>query len=98
GNATNVTLAQVYVAADASDPARDALYVGGTNGNDVILIQSGTVAGTVKVVVNGVPAGQFPLTSGGRTIGRILAWGNDGNDSITVHANVTLDAVLDGGD
>jgi Ca2+-binding RTX toxin-like protein len=99
GNSDDAVYDQVFVDVDPSNPARSALFVGGTNANDVIEVRNGTVANTIRVVINGVARGQFPRTAGELTIGRVLAWGNDGNDTITVFADVgVIDTVLNGGD
>jgi hypothetical protein len=95
GNGSNVILDAVYVAANPSDPTALALFVGGTNGNDTIVLQAGSTAGTVQVVINSVNRGQFALTG----ISRYLIWGNDGDDTITVSTSLpAIEAVIYGGE
>jgi Ca2+-binding RTX toxin-like protein len=96
-NAVDVTLSQVYVATDPSNPVALALFVGGTNGNDTILVRQGTTAAFLDVVINGVDQGQFSLANNGATINRIIIYGNAGDDTITVSPNVTFNTYIDGG-
>ncbi len=93
----DVTVNAVYVAADPADNGQLALIVGGGDGNDTILVRPGTTSAYLDVVVNGVDQGQFLITSGAGTIGRVLVYGNDGNDTITVSTAVKVDTVLYGG-
>jgi Ca2+-binding RTX toxin-like protein len=98
-NTADVTVARVYVAADPSVDGQNALFVGGTSGDDVIVVQRGTTSAYIDVVINGVDQGEFPVTSGGVPIGRIIVYGNAGNDTITINTNVgAIDAVIYGGD
>jgi Ca2+-binding RTX toxin-like protein len=98
GDSTDVTVNAVYVTADPSNPDQLALFVGGSNGDDTILVRQGTTAGYLDAVINGVDRGQFAISSGAGTIGRIIAYGNDGNDTITINPSAGLiDAILDGG-
>src|SRR5262249_32095153 len=69
GNSTDVTVNAVYVTQDPSNPAQLALFVGGTNGGDTIVVRQGTTAGSIDIVINGVDRGQVPITSGAGTIG-----------------------------
>jgi Ca2+-binding RTX toxin-like protein len=97
-NTIDLTVNNVGVYADPSDPTHNALFIGGTSGADTILVKQGTTAAFIDVVVNGVDKGQFALTSGGVSIGRILIYGNDGNDTITIGATApALDAYIYGG-
>jgi Ca2+-binding RTX toxin-like protein len=95
GNSTNALLSQVFVSPDPSNPAQNVLFVGGTNGDDVIVVKPGTTSAYLDVVVNGVDRGQFPVTSNGVSIGRIIVYGNDGNDTLTGGGGNTF---MDGGD
>jgi Ca2+-binding RTX toxin-like protein len=69
------------------------LYVFGTTGNDTILVNPGTVAGTVTVTMNSVLIGTFSPT------GRIIIYGRSGagtSDSIGVSSQITLPAWIYG--
>jgi Ca2+-binding RTX toxin-like protein len=97
-NTVDVTVGNVIVSQDPSDPARLALYVGGTTGNDVIEVCSGSTAGTLRVVINGLDQGTFARTTAAGTIGRLVVYGNDGNDAVTINSNVdAIAAVIYGG-
>jgi Ca2+-binding RTX toxin-like protein len=96
-NTTDMTVGMVYVAADPSADGQLALFVGGTSGNDTIVVQPGTTSAYLDVVINGVDRGQFAITSNGQSIDRIIIYGNDGNDTFTVSPKVTIDAVIYGG-
>jgi Ca2+-binding RTX toxin-like protein len=96
-NSTDVTVSQVFVSSDPSNPTQLALFVGGTNNADSILIQLGRTSAFLYVVINGKDRGQFIINSSVGSIDRVIVYGNDGNDSITVSPNVTIDAVLFGG-
>jgi Ca2+-binding RTX toxin-like protein len=97
GNVADVTVGQVYVAADPSNPSALALFLGGSNGNDSILVRQGSSAAYLDVVINGVDRGQFALTSNGATMDRVIIYGNAGDDTITVSPNVTVNAYIEGG-
>jgi Ca2+-binding RTX toxin-like protein len=95
-NSTDVTLNTIFVSADPSNPSTRALIVGGSNAADTILVRQGSSSAYLDVVVNGVDKGQFAIASTSGAIGRIIVYGHDGNDSITVNTNVQIDAVLYG--
>jgi uncharacterized delta-60 repeat protein len=76
---------------DYSDNGNTNLVVGGTTGNDTIVIQPGTVTGSFEVVLNGVSQGSFSPTGS-----MIKVYGQAGNDLIKVAADVTLSARLYG--
>jgi len=61
--------------------------IGGTNGADTIMVQKGTTAGGIQVIINGVNQGQF-FAPAGTTFSRIVVYGNDGNDNITINSNL----------
>ncbi|HUG91797.1 MAG TPA: hypothetical protein VML55_13245, partial [Planctomycetaceae bacterium] len=69
------------------------LVVGGTTGNDVITFGPGDNAGDIEVIVNGSSLGVYQPT------GRLVAFGQDGNDVIEVSGSIGLPAWLygDGG-
>ena len=96
-NSTDVTVGQVYVTSDPSNPAQLALFVGGTNNADTILVKLGSSSAFLDVVINGKDLGQFAITTTAGTIDRVIVYGNDGNDSITVSQNVAINTVIYGG-
>ncbi len=97
-NTIDITANNVIVSPDPSDPSRLALYVGGTAANDVIEVRAGSTSGSLQVVVNGLDRGTFARTTAAGTIGRVIVYGNDGNDTITINSNVdAIPAVLYGG-
>jgi Ca2+-binding RTX toxin-like protein len=97
-NSTDVTVDNVVVSPDPSDPSRLALFVAGTNGNDVIEVRAGGTPGSLQVVINGVVRGTFARSTTAGTIGRVIVYGNDGDDTITINGNVDpIAAVLYGG-
>jgi len=97
-NSTYATVNKIYVDQDPSDPTHNALFVGGTGGDDTIVVKQGTSSAYLDVVINGVDKGQFAVTSNGVSITRIVVYGNDGNDTITLNTNIgAIDAVLYGG-
>jgi len=79
--------------ADPWVAGKNALIIHGTSGDDTITV---TLAGKKKdllVTINGVP--QVPVPRKG--IGRVIVYGQDGNDRIEILAPVALPAYLDGG-
>jgi ELWxxDGT repeat protein len=71
------------------NPALTDLYVGGTLGNDVILLNpSGT---SVAVTINGVAAGTYAPTAG------LVVFAQAGNDQVTVASTIIRPACLFGG-
>lgn len=68
----------------------NAFVVGGTSGNDTILVQQ--VRGGIRVLVNGVVVGG--VQSGLKTV-EVL--GGDGNDNIVMAGNLTITGILRGG-
>jgi hypothetical protein len=77
---------------DATNPNLRTLTVVGTPGNDVISFDAGSDSGLVMAAVSGVPTGRFMPT------GRLIAYGEDGNDQISVDEAIALTAILDGGE
>jgi len=67
------------------------LAVGGTMGNDTIVFSPGGNSGGIDVSINGVSQGSFTPT------GRILAYGQAGDDDIQVGGSLSLPAWLYGG-
>jgi len=84
----NVVIQHATVTADPLAPAKNALFVGGTNRNDLILILP--YRNDVRVWLNGKIQGTFIVS------GHIFVFGLAGNDRIVV-AGVQHDAILDGG-
>ena len=78
--------------ADESNPSLRTLTVVGTSANDSISFLSGPGSGVVRAAISGVPTGKF------RPTGRLIAYGLDGHDEITVDDNVGLTAILYGGE
>ena len=70
----------VTLTADSLNPTTTVLYVGGTAGNDTILINPATRGG-VTVTINGKTTGPYNVT------GRIEVHGWEGNDVITVNGS-----------
>lgn len=68
------------------------LYVGGSDGNDTISVNSHGNQGNLAVAINGLNQGTFSAPS------KVVVYGGAGNDTIAVQANLTLDAWLFGGD
>src|SRR4051812_33653632 len=80
----------VVIGADPIDPARTALIVTGTAGNDTIWVRpSGAL---LNVQINGVNKGNFAIPTG-----HIILDGQAGNDQLSVDARVTVPAYLIGG-
>jgi hypothetical protein len=65
---------------DPFDNTKTALVVGGTTGQDTIVLQPGAVTGSILVTVNGVTIGPYSPT------GYIFITGQGGGDSITLQA------------
>ena len=88
---TTVTVAVVALQASPFDPSKMDLVVGGTSGNDDIRFVSVGSGGNIKVVFNSVSLGVFHPT------GRIVAYGQDGDDTIVVGGGISRSAWLFGG-
>jgi Ca2+-binding RTX toxin-like protein len=78
--------------ADVVSAGLRTLTITGTPANDVISFTSGPGAGVVQAAISGVPTGRFMPT------GRLIAYGEDGNDTISVDEAIALTAILDGGE
>ncbi|MGA2499565.1 MAG: PKD domain-containing protein, partial [Tepidisphaeraceae bacterium] len=77
---------------DPIDHTRQALFVGGTAGNDTITISPAT-GGQVQVTIAGtIQHSPFSPT------GRIVVYGGAGNDTITVNSAITQVCEIHGGD
>jgi Ca2+-binding RTX toxin-like protein len=77
---------------DEQNPILRTLTVIGTPGDDVISFNSGPGMGVIQAVIAGLPTGSFMPT------GRLIAYGEDGNDTIAVGDGIALTAILDGGE
>jgi hypothetical protein len=85
-----VTIAGAELVADPFQPGKTALVVGGTSGNDTISFTL-TQNDQIKVTLNGVQqGGVFSPT------GHLIAYGQDGDDTIQVASNISLPSVLYG--
>jgi Ca2+-binding RTX toxin-like protein len=87
-----VEIKAVEVQPDTTDPTRTQLVVGGTSGDDQIVLNPGGTGGTVQVIINDVVVGTFSPT------GRIVVFGQAGNDNIQVASGVANTAWLYGDD
>jgi Ca2+-binding RTX toxin-like protein len=87
------TSLDVGIARLEDDPlaaGQQALYVGGSTGNDTIVL-SPTAGGQVQVQINGSSVGSFAPTS------RMVVYAQAGNDDVQVAGGITLPAWLYGG-
>ncbi len=80
---------------DAFDPTKTVLAVGGSLGNDTIVINKGANMGQYTVSVNGVSQGTFAAPPGA-PFSRLVAFGQAGDDTIQVASTITLPAWLYG--
>jgi len=80
--------------ADPNDPAKTALFVGGTSGNDKIALTLSS--GFLLPTVNGQKFGQTPSGFAGIT-GGIYLFGYAGNDEITVPKGINNPVFMLGG-
>jgi ELWxxDGT repeat protein len=78
--------------ADESNPNLRTLTVIGTPDDDVISFNSGSASGVIQAAISGVPTGSFMPT------GRLIAYGEDGNDQMSIDESIALTAILDGGE
>ena len=87
----DVNVAVAALESDPLDPAHPMLVVGGTTGNDLIVVLPAAAHGSLRIFVNHVPQGTFA------TAGRIVVFGQDGNDDIRVSGLISNSAWLFGG-
>jgi Ca2+-binding RTX toxin-like protein len=85
-------VATQLITIQAAEIQGDTLAVGGTLGDDTIFFTPAGNSGGINVSINGVSQGTFTPT------GRILAYGQAGNDDIQVAGSISLSAWLYGGD
>jgi hypothetical protein len=91
-NSSVVTVQPVALEPDPIDPAKTALVVGGTRGDDSIIFKQKCGSATIGVWLNDRSLGWFWPT------GHIIAYGGAGNDTISVNPSISIDCVLFGGD
>jgi PKD domain-containing protein/hemolysin type calcium-binding protein len=93
GGVTTVSLQVAIVAAqlqtDAADSTKTALVVGGSTDSDVIQLHQ--ASGQIEVTIGGISQGAFAPT------GRILIYGQAGNDDIKLSGSISNDAWMYGG-
>ncbi len=77
---------------DPTDPTKTALFVGGTTGDDTIKVIQHGKSGNYRVTINGQDEGTFSPT------GRIIIFGQAGDDDISVPNSITLPVEMYGGD
>ena len=87
-----ITITAVALQTDPCDPTKTMLVVGGTPGNDTIVFNPGSGPGDVQVLLNSISLGTFSPT------GRLVAYGQAGDDFIQVAGGLSLSAWLYGGD
>jgi ELWxxDGT repeat protein len=87
----SITIRAVELQRDPNDPTLTDLVVGGTTGPDTILFSNGSTPGSVRVSLDGAALGTFNPT------GRIIAFGQAGNDQIVVSGAITLTSELHAG-
>src|SRR5262249_17766465 len=86
-----VTITAVGLQDDPLAPGKLALYVGGTTGDDTIVIQPSGSTDAVEGLINGVSQGRFAPDT------RVGVYRQAGDDDIQVAGTVTLSAWLYGG-
>src|SRR5262249_12703085 len=86
----NVSITSTAIQVDPADASKTALAVGGTVAGDTIFIDKFDSSGKVQVWLNGTPLGVFAPT------GRLLVYGQAGDDDIEVAGSVNLPAWLFG--
>ncbi len=89
---TTITILAVALQPDPCNPGQTALAVGGTTGNDTIVFHPVGNKGDIGVIINGVDQGTFHPT------GRLIAFGQAGDDDIQVAGSINNAAWLYGGD
>jgi Ca2+-binding RTX toxin-like protein len=92
------TLDRVTLQEDPSQPGRNALFIMGTGGDDVITVSAGSSPSMIRVTVNGVDRGEYDRGSGAAALTRVIVYGYDGNDTITLDADLpAIPAAVFGG-
>jgi RHS repeat-associated protein len=93
------TVQTVALEPDPLAPTRKALAVGGTAGNDVIVVEASSQPNVLQIMVAETTPQTYFSTSTVSVSGvsHLLVYGGPGNDLILVDSRVTLPALLDGG-
>jgi hypothetical protein len=84
------------VQADPGDATRSALVVQGTTAADSLVLSPGA-GNTIALSVNGSSVGAFSAP-GGAAFAHLLVYGNGGADTIRLAGNLSVPALLFGGD
>jgi hypothetical protein len=84
------------VQADPGDASKSALVVQGTTGADTLVLSPGA-GNAVALSVNGYSVGSFSAP-GGAAFAHLLVYGNGGADTIRLSGNLSVPALLFGGD
>ncbi|MFO1004813.1 MAG: NF038122 family metalloprotease [Planctomycetaceae bacterium] len=74
---------------DPETPGQRLIYINGTSGNDTISVEKTNLGFTVRL--NNKVSPNLDATS------RILVYGGDGHDKITLPTSISLSAIVDGG-
>ncbi len=102
---TQVTVVTAALLPDPLNPGQNALFVGGTTGDDRIKIRATDEgdddcedqASQIKVVINEVSMGGYRIKGQfAQTIDRVVVFGQAGSDRIEVASGVTINAELYG--
>jgi PKD repeat protein len=88
----SVAIKTVALMDDPLNPGKKLLAVGGTPGDDNIVINPGGNTGRLKVMIGGQKEGTFGPAS------RIAVYGQAGNDNIQLAGAIRIPAWLDGGE
>jgi FG-GAP-like repeat/RTX calcium-binding nonapeptide repeat (4 copies)/FG-GAP repeat len=91
-----ISAVTVAVQADPGDPTRSALVVQGSPDADVLSLGRGP-GNAIELLVSGYSVASYSAP-GGAAFGRLLVYGNGGDDGIQVYGNLTVPALLFGGD
>ena len=91
GSATlQVSIAAVDLQPDPCEPGETMLVVGGTGGDDDIVLRPSGNSGAIEVMINDISQGIFT------PIGRLLVYAQAGNDDVQVAGSITRSAWLYG--
>jgi Ca2+-binding RTX toxin-like protein len=85
-----VTISGVALVPSSCGSGSD-LVIGGTSAADTIKVAPGTATGSLKITVNNAAKGTFTPT------GRLVIYGQGGNDTITIDNHLTIDRLVYGG-
>ncbi len=93
----SITIAHAFLQDDPLAPGQTMLVVGGTSGNDTIVIGKPTKEGAIPVTLNNIFLGNF-IAPSGASLSRVAVYGLAGDDDIRVFPAKALSAWLYGGD